>query len=158
MRGYNELANNKFTSNFMTQARFFRDNMFAPQNQKDMGPQYEMEKTMDNPLRKVIGFSGANIEDEPTQSVREIAEQEPFFDFTKQKFGLETPEDTQIKNFFDPKVLATYDQDLDINGNPTTDQSKIVHHKGDSKIDPVTGTYYYETLDGRSMYGKGVLS
>jgi hypothetical protein len=29
---------------------------------------------MDNPLRKVIGFSGANIEDEPTQSVREIAE------------------------------------------------------------------------------------
>lgn len=158
MRGYNELANNKFTSNFMTQARFFRDNMFAPQNQKDMGPQYEMEKTMDNPLRKVIGFSGANIEDEPTQSVREIAEQEPFFDFTKQKFGLETPEDTQIKNFFDPKVLATYDQDLDINGNPTTDQSKIVHHKGDSKIDPVTGTYYYETLDGRSMYGKDVLS
>ena len=47
---------------------------------------------------------------------------------------------------------------LDINGNPTTDQSKIVHHKGDSKIDPVTGTYYYETLDGRSMYGKDVLS
>ena len=44
MRGYNELANNKFTSNFMTQARFFRDNMFAPQNQKDMGHQYEMEK------------------------------------------------------------------------------------------------------------------
>jgi len=34
----------------------------------------------------------------------------------------------------------------------------LEHKKGDKKIDPVTGTYYYETLGGRTPYGKEVLS
>jgi hypothetical protein len=68
-----------------------------------------MEKTMENPLRQVIGFSGSNVINEPTETARSIAEQVPFFDFTKQKFDSKTPEDTWISNFFDPKVLATYD-------------------------------------------------
>jgi hypothetical protein len=50
------------------------------------------------------------------------------------------------------------DFDADENGKPTTDKNKIVYHKGEKKIDPTTGTFYYETLGVRDIYGREVLS
>ena len=52
--------------------------------------------------------------------------------------------------FSDPLVLAQYDED-------TVDKDGTKHKKGDFKLNS-EGTYYYETLGGRSPIGKQVLS
>jgi hypothetical protein len=55
-----------------------------------------------------------------------------------------------------PLVLATWDFDADANGNPTTDPKKVVHKKGEYKLNN-RGTFYYETLGNRSSHGKDLL-
>jgi len=54
--------------------------------------------------------------------------------------------------------MATWDFDADANGNPTKDPNSVVYHKGEYKINPETGTYYYEKLNGKSPYGKELLT
>jgi hypothetical protein len=44
--------------------------------------------------------------------------------------------------------------DADINGNPTSDPSKVYYQKGQPKVSEETGTYYYEKLNGKEPYGK----
>ena len=154
--GYTQMALNKYTDDVASEATYYKDNLFAPTNQiKNWGPDYTMVRT-ENPLKQVIGFQGSNIITAGDQSAREIAESVPFYDFTKGKFGIQTPNDTWIGNFFHPKVMATYDKDTD-EIDPVTGVMKH-HTKGENKIDPVTGTYYYETLGNRSPYGKDILS
>jgi len=54
-------------------------------------------------------------------------------------------------------MMATYDTDVDINGNPTDDPSKIAHYAGEHKLNE-DGEYYLEFVNGRSTYGKELLS
>jgi len=54
-------------------------------------------------------------------------------------------------------MLATYDENVDINGNPTDDESKIAHYKGERKLNE-DGEYYLEYVNGKSTYGKELLS
>jgi hypothetical protein len=61
-------------------------------------------------------------------------------------------------NFSSTKVMATYDDDVDINGKKRGeigfDESQIEHQKGDYMLNE-NGTYYYRTLkDGENIYGK----
>jgi len=53
--------------------------------------------------------------------------------------------------------MATYDENVDINGNPTDDPAKIAHVKGEYKLDP-NGEYYTEFANGKSTYGKEIVS
>jgi hypothetical protein len=57
--------------------------------------------------------------------------------------------------------MAAYDDDVDVNGKTSKeagfDKDHIAHRKGEYKINPDTGTYYYETLNGRNIHGKQVL-
>jgi len=55
----------------------------------------------------------------------------------------------------EPLVLATYDSDED-SINPITGQ--LEHHKKGEKKLNAAGEYYLETLGGRSLIGKNVLS
>ena len=154
--GYNQLANNTFTDSIASEATYYKGNIFAPTDQiKDWGPDYKMVRTS-NPLKDVIGFQGANVRTSSGLSDREVMEDVPFYDFTDGKFSNLTPNDTWISNFFDPKVVATYDKDT-YEVNPLTNEKEF-HAKGSQKIDPVTGTHYYETLGDRDIYGKQVLS
>ncbi len=150
---YNDLAR-------LTQAEkpFFRDNIFAPDTLKGSKdtPEFEITKVQ-NPLRQQESFVNFGVKEAPTQSVREIAESNPTFDFKTGKWT-DSPNDTWFDNFINPKVLAQWDFDADENGNPTNDPNEIVFHKGEKKIDPTTGTYYYETLGDRNIYGREVLS
>jgi hypothetical protein len=57
--------------------------------------------------------------------------------------------------FNEPLVLATYEE-----GETSIDKDTgklIVHSKGEKKVND-EGKFYYETLNGRSIYGKSVLS
>lgn len=150
---YNDLAR-------LSQAEkpFFRNDIFAPKelkNQEDQ-PEFKIQKVA-NPLRQKQSFVNFGIQEEPTMSVREIAESNPVFDY-KTGTWTDSPNETWFDNFTNPKVLAQWDFDADENGNPTIDPDKIVYHKGEKKINPETGTYYYETLGDRDIYGREVLS
>ena len=151
LQQYNELSN-------LTESDkpFYRNDIFAPNTLKSKEPEYKITKVA-NPLRKQKSFIDFGISEEPTKSVRELAEANIQFDYKTGQW-LESPNERWWDNFLNPKVLAQWDFDADENGNPTNDKDKIVYHKGEKKIDPDTGTYYYESLGGRSIYGRDVLS
>jgi len=67
----------------------------------------------------------------------------------------ESPNETWFDNFINPKILATYDED-GTHEDPIT-KVMVQHKKGDKKLNS-NGTYYYEDLGNRSIYGKEVLS
>lgn len=116
-----------------------------------------------NPDRQKVGIEGVNVWSKPEQSRSEIAQTQKIFNTETGKFENWTPNDNALFNgksdfglswlkslFSDPLVLAQYDQD-------TIDKDGTKHKKGDFKLNS-EGTYYYETLGGRSPIGKQVLS
>ena len=116
-----------------------------------------------NPDRQKIGIEGVNVWSKPEQSRSEIAQTQKIFNTETGKFENWTPNDNALFNgksdfglswlkslFSDPLVLAQYDKD-------TVDKDGTKHKKGDFKLNS-EGTYYYETLGGRSPIGKQVLS
>ena len=152
--GFNIMSDKDNNERLASSYSAFRDDIFSKSSNKQKGAETWTVKIA-NPNKQTIGFVSSNIMEAPTQSVREIAQAQLVWDGEK---WVDSPNDQWLKNFIDPKVLAQWDFDADENGNPTNDKSKIVYHKGEKKINPLTGTYYYETLNGRSIYGRDVLS
>ena len=122
-----------------------------------------ISKSLYNPDRQQIGIEGVNIWSDPELSKAEIAQSQQVFNTETGKFENYTPHDLALFNgksdfglswlkslFSDPLVLATYDKD-------EIDNQGRKHYKGDYKLN-ANGTYYYETLNGRSPIGKEVLS
>lgn len=112
-----------------------------------------------NPDRIQIGVEGFLTMSDPTKSRAEIGQSNFIYDTENQKFKTETPEDyalfnNPIKWFKDllsePLVLAKYEED-------TIDENGEFHQKGEYKLNQF-GTYYYETLNGRSPIGREILS
>lgn len=116
-----------------------------------------------NPDRQKIGIEGVNVWSAPERSRSEIAQTQKIFNTETGKFEDWTPNDNALFNgksdfgiswlkslFSDPLVLAQYDKD-------TVDKDGTKHQAGDYKLNS-DGTYYYETLGGRSPIGKQVLS
>lgn len=117
-----------------------------------------------NPDRQAVGIEGVNVWSDPVFSQRELAKQNKVYDTeTGQYKDYTVNEHTLVTNplewvkdqFRDPLVLATYDSD----GEHVDPITGIIrqHKKGDAKLND-KGTYYYETLGGRSVLGKDVLS
>jgi hypothetical protein len=147
-------------------------NIWAPVSQRDMTPQFELVKSS-NPDRItksmiVFGRSG-----DREQTPQEIAQSQKTFNSETGQW-MDSPEDlfSFKKLFNDPlgffsdnfgsnKVLAQYDEDIDINGNKrgdtNFDENLIEHHKGEYMLNE-NGTYYYRTLkDGENIHGKQLL-
>lgn len=116
-----------------------------------------------NPDRQKIGIEGVNVWSKPERSRSELAQTQKIFNSETSKFENWTPNDNALFNgksdfglswlkslFSDPLVLAQYEED-------TIDKDGTKHKKGDYKLNE-EGTYYYETLGGRSPIGKQVLS
>lgn len=116
-----------------------------------------------NPDRQKIGIEGVNVWSKPERSRSELAQTQKIFNTETGKFENWTPNDNALFNgksdfglswlkslFSDPLVLAQYEED-------TIDKDGTKHKKGDYKLNE-EGTYYYETLGGRSPIGKQVLS
>ena len=158
--GYNLMSNSASNEKLATTYSAFRDDIFAKSGKKENQAETFITK-MPNPNRQQIGFVSNNIMENPKQSIREIAQSQLVWDGETNQW-VDAPNDTPIDNFINPKVLAQYDEDIDINGKSSSeagfDKEHIAHKKGEKKIDPLTGTYYYETLNGRDIYGRDVLS
>lgn len=113
---------------------------------------------INNPDRRKFGIEKIGYISNPTMTPEEIAQDNKVWDTEKQTWT-DSPNSSGLRrNWFKPLVMATYDYDVDAQGRPTLDESKVVHKKGEYKINPETGTYYYETLGNREVYGKQVLS
>lgn len=143
---------------------FSKYNIFAPVSQRNWGPQFKFTKQAnpDETTRSMIRFGE---QEEPTKTPEEIAQHHQVYDSATGKW-LDSPEDSFWKTTWgtitgDTRVMAAYDDDVDVNGKTSKeagfDKDHIAHRKGEYKINPDTGTYYYETLNGRNVHGKQVL-
>lgn len=149
-QNYNILTQLQSSSNIGKNKIFHRNDIFAPKEmRKDNVPEYNIA-FVGNPHRQQTGFSVFGLKDAPKMSDREIAQTQKVWDPATKQWH-DAPNDSFFGDFFETRVLAQYDED-------TTDPDGTVHKKGERKIDPNTGTYYYENLNGRDIYGREVLS
>ena len=117
-----------------------------------------------NPDRQKVGIEGINVVSAPEYSKAELAQMSKIWDSATQSYKDYSPDDISLTNdffgflgnlFSDPLVLAQWEKDGE-HIDPITGQLKK-HVKGEYKLND-KGTYYYETLNGRSPIGKQVLS
>lgn len=173
-----EFSKDKFTDYYNKQAENFGkfqedsslDNyeygfwdVFQKPSSRVRNPEFTIDKIA-NPTHQSTGVVGINIQGNRTKSDFELAEKQKIFDWSNGKFTDESPEDSAlfsnpfkfISNLIsEPLVLAKYEEDTD-EIDPLTGQ--MVHHvKGENKTNS-EGEYYFETLGGRSLIGKDVLS
>lgn len=147
---YNQLTTQNYEQAIMDEALFSKDNIWVePAKRKlDYTPKLTRranENLVTNSLESV-GKRGPR-----TMSISEIAQTQKVYDIKTGEWK-DSPNDAFFSNFFDTLVLATYDEDV---FDPETGQK--IHSKGEYKLNDA-GTYYYETLGGRDVYGKQVLN
>lgn len=126
-------------------------------------PHFKFETVL-NPDRTTTGITGINVIGERKYTPSELAQTQRIYDSATGQYIDETPNDRAlfsspikwIENLFqEPLVLATYDEDTE-EYDPF--QGKVVKHKkGEYKLNS-EGTYYAETLNGRSLAGKQVIA
>ena len=112
-----------------------------------------------NPDRVSFGIYGRSMSGPRKLSKLELAQTQPIYDFEKGKFTDKTPNDyalfrnpfNYIKKLGTSLVLATYEED-GYHDDPITGM-KVPHYKGQPILNE-NGTYYAETLSGRSPRGK----
>ena len=173
-----QFSKNKFEDYYNKQAKRFGEfqedssldsyeygfwDVFQKPTSNVTNPKFEIDKVA-NPTHQSTGVIGINLQGERTKSDFELAEKQKIFDWKEGKFINETPEDSALfsnpinflKNLLsEPLVLAKYEEDVD-EINPLT--GVLEHHvKGENKLNS-EGEYYFETLGGRSLIGKEVLS
>lgn len=160
---YNVMANNSYDDIMRSQLSFHRSNIDVPYEMRREGPDYQ-EVLMVNPQKVTssvihLGEMGERTlsDDELAQSNKVLlnpTEVEKSGDWSKAKWG-DSPNESFFSNFWDTLVLAQWDSD---GNHPDPVTGKMVQHqKGELKIND-EGTYYYEKLDGRDIYGRRVLN
>lgn len=166
---------NQFYNKKLNEFQEFQTNNFPQEFELDM---FDTDRTVDtkirdinfflgkgaNPDRQKIGIEGINVWSEPEYTKQEIAQTSKIWDTEKEKYKDYSPNDKSLVNgvigwvsslFEDPLVMAQWEEEGE-HVDPITGQIKK-HAKGDYKLND-EGTYYYETLNGRSTIGKEVLS
>lgn len=137
--------------------------IFQKNDSNVKNPNFKIEKES-NPTHTSKGVIGINQPGIRYKSDRELAEKQKIYNWTKNTFEEDSPEDMAlfsnpikfISNLLsEPLVLAKYEEDID-EIDPLT--GKMVHHTAGEKKTNSEGEYYYETLGGRSLVGKEVLS
>lgn len=154
------------------EAVYSKYNIFAPVEQRDMNPTFELVK-FENPDRITRSMLSVGMVGPREFTPQEIAQSQKVFDSKTGKW-IDSPEDMFSfnklfsdfsgfigDNFGSTKVMAQYDEDIDINGKKRGefgfDENNIAHSKGEYMLNE-NGTYYYRTLnDNENIYGKQVL-
>lgn len=155
-------AYGKENDDFIT---YHRNDIFAPKEKRRQGPEFQ-QIIVSNPDRITEGLIRFGQVGERTKSRDELAQAEQVLlnpnevytndgpDWTKAQWGKD-PHNGFFDYFTDTLVMAQWDEEGD-HIDPVTGQ-QTHHMKGDLKISP-NGTYYYEKLDGRDIYGRRVLN
>ena len=152
LASYNQFANNE-ASEEIAKSDFFRDDIYANYDERTKQEETFIRREA-NPLRQKRGLIHANDVIESPYSIREIAQTQKVWDSTTNSWQ-EAPNESFFDNFFETRVLAQWDEDGE-HEDPFTGMI-VKHKKGEKKINE-NGTFYYENLNGRDVYGREVLS
>lgn len=158
---YNTFVTDSYDEKLLDTYKYSKDDPNAKPGQTK-GFDFELE-TILNPDRLQTGISRTNVTDDRRYTASELAQTQKVFNYETQKFEDYTPNDNilfknptgWLKSLAEPLVLAAYDED-GIHIDPFTGK-EVKHAKGDLKLNE-NGTYYMETLSGRSPAGKQVKS
>lgn len=135
--------------------QYHRNNFLVDESKRRKGPDFEIFR-LPNPFEQTAGIVHIGKVENPLKTAQEIAQGEKVHNL-KTNTWEESPEDASFFGnlFKDTKVLAVYDDD-GIHEDPVTGELRL-HRRGDLKFN-VNGKPYYETLNGRDVYGRQVLS
>lgn len=75
---YNQLADESYQEDIVSQATFHRDNIFAEPEQRRKGPDIYLSREA-NPLRQKRGVRRLNLLDAPTMSADEVAQTQKYW-------------------------------------------------------------------------------
>lgn len=134
---------------------YHRDNFLVDESKRRKGYDFEILRAP-NPFEQTTGIVQLGKTENPTKTAQEIAQGEQVHNL-KTNTWEESPEDAAFFSnvLSETKVLAVYDED-GVHEDPITGEL-VVHQKGDLKFNS-NGKPYYETLNGRDVYGRQVLS
>lgn len=159
-KSYNILASDDVNLNLMDVTAYDADNIFVdPSKRRQVNAPIAVK--LPNPDRLNVGLTRIGKVGERTLSQDEIAQSQEVLlnpvevaNGAKPIYG-KSPNDSWFEDFWDTRVMAAWDED-GVHIDPVTGR-EVQHMKGDLKLNE-NGTYYYESLDGRSVYGKRVLN
>lgn len=154
---YNKFSTDNYDKTVMNNDYFGQHNIFVGDKAKKITKPFVFSKEK-NAFGDVQGIVGPMSKVESEFTVRELAQTQKIFDTESGEFKNITPNDEGFlgaafgKN---TQVLAQYDED---GIHYDMDLGKDVQHfKGEYKLNDA-GKPFYETLNGREVYGKQVLS
>ena len=160
---YNRLSDETYLEDITKNTYYSKDNIFAPKESPKRSelPQFV---TRPNPFLQNNSITRIGKQGDRTLSIAEIAQSQKIYDSKNEKFKEESVNDRALGQnafkwlgdiFSEPLVIAQWDEDGE-HVDLLTGETKS-HKKGDYKYNE-DGTFYYETLNGRDVYGKQVLN
>ena len=159
-QSYNILANDEVNLDLVNVTAYDVDNIFVdPSKRKQENKPFAIK--LPNPDRLNVGVTRIGKIGPRTLSQDEIAQtQKVILNPTAVANGEapiygSAPNESWFEDFWDTRVMAAWDED-GTHIDPVTGQ-EVQHKAGDLKLNE-NGTYYYESLDGRSVYGKRILN
>lgn len=153
LQSYNNFAQGITTDKIIDDHKFYRNNIYASFEERNNNLEAKIHREA-NPLRQGRGLIHANDVMDSPYSVREIAQTQKVWDEATKSWQ-DAPNESFFNNFAETRVLAQWDDDGE-HKDPITGQI-VKHKKGQKKINE-NGTFYYENLNGRDIYGREVLS
>lgn len=160
---YNMLANETYLDKLeKEQVIYGKDDIFAPRKQRRTFVDTVQYSRSHNPNRQTTGLVRIGETANPKFSDEEIAQTQKVLvnpveadkDPSKAIWH-DAPNDSWFTDFWDTRVLAQWEDDGTHIDSITGEE--VSHKKGELKLND-NGTYYYENLDGRDVYGKRVLN
>lgn len=160
---YNRMADETYIEDITKNTFYSKDNIFAPGESPKID-ETPIFVTSPNPFLQNNSLTRVGKKGDRTLSISEIAQSQKIYDSDKKEFRDESVNDRAFSNnpfkwlgdlFSEPLVVAQWDEDGE-HVDPLTGEIKK-HKKGDYKYND-EGTFYYETLNGRDVYGKQVLN
>ena len=160
---YNNLADDTYIDDLTKNTFYSKDNLFAPEGSHviDETPRFVVSP---NPFLQTNSLTRVGKKGDRTLSISEIAQTQKIYDSEKGEFRDESVNDRALGQnafkwlsdlFSEPLVIAQWDED-GTHIDPITGKTRE-HKKGDYKYND-EGTFYYETLNGRDVYGRQVLN
>lgn len=157
---YNTMAQDPRQDINNIQVQYSKYDIWAPADKVDWNQQFQINTHEVNPDATSWGAIRVGEQGPRTKTPAELAESHKVYNPTTKQWEA-SPEDSFIDNLLHVRALAQYDKDVDENGiergQAGFDENKIAHTAGELKINPDTGTYYYEDIDGKNIHGKQIL-
>ena len=157
---YNTMATTAQNQDSDFKVQYSKYNIFAPEQYINPNPDFSIDTHSPNPDQRTSSIVRVGEIGPRDKTPAEIAESRKVYNPATGEWEA-SPEDSFFDNLFHVRALAQYDEDVDVNGKKRGeagfDENKIEHAAGELKINPDTGTYYYEDIDGQNIHNKQLL-